>query len=60
MIKRLNDLRLVNDKLFIKIVQRQRRGRMSYIVDEQGYVCYDDEELRNWIPRRAGRKAKLR
>lgn len=58
MLKRLNDLRLVNDKLYVKIAQRQHRGRMSYFVDSEGYVCYEEDELKNWIPRRAGRKAK--
>ena len=58
MLKRLNDLRNVNDKLYSKIAERQRRGRMSYFVDNEGYVCYDDEELKNWKPRKAGRKPK--
>ena len=59
-LKRLNDLRLKNDKLFMRIAQRQRRGRMGYYVDEQGYVCYDADELKMWKPRKNGRKAKLR
>ena len=58
MLKRLNDLRLENNKLYRRIAMRQTKGTMGYFVDNEGYVCYDTEELKNWKPKKAGRKPK--
>lgn len=35
---------------------RQRRGTLSEYYDEQGYVCYDENELKDWKPAKRGRK----
>ena len=60
MIKRLNDLRLEDNKAYRRIAERQRKGTMSYLVDKDGYICYDTEELKRWKPKKAGRKPKFR
>lgn len=39
-----------------KIRARQLVGTMKTYIDERGYICYDDEELANYQPKKDGRK----
>lgn len=39
-----------------KIRARQLAGTMKTYLDERGYICYDDEELASYIPKKDGRK----
>lgn len=41
-----------------KIRGRQLRGSMTELYDEEDYLCYDEEELKNWSPKKRGRKVK--
>lgn len=41
-----------------KIRDRQKKGTMKSYYDDELYLCYDDEELKNWKPRKNGRKPK--
>lgn len=41
-----------------KIRDRQLKGTMNEYFDDELYLCYDDEELENWKPRKNGRKPK--
>lgn len=43
-----------------KIRFRQTKGTMKQFIDEEGYLCYDEEEYLNWKPKKAGRKIKLK
>ena len=57
MIKKLNDIK--NRKLYARIRTRQNAGTMKeYVVD--GYLCYDDCELKTYKPKKSGRNPKLR
>ena len=42
------------------IYQRIKTGRLNKYQDEDGYCCYDDEELKAWKPKKRGRKVKLK
>lgn len=50
---RLNDLPR-NDAR--KIRARQLYGTMKVEYDDQGYICYDEDEYRAWKPKKSGRK----
>lgn len=39
-----------------KISARQKCKAMSEYIDSGGYVCYDEEELAKYTPRKVGRK----
>ena len=39
----------------VRIRKRQMKGTMSDLVDEEGYICYDPNELESWKPKKAGR-----
>lgn len=41
-----------------KIRGRQLRGSMTELYDDENYLCYDEEELKNWTPLKCGRKPK--
>jgi hypothetical protein len=56
-VKRLIELPEIE---YRKIRFRQTKGTMKQFIDEEGYLCYDEEEYRNWKPRKAGRKIKLK
>lgn len=49
---------LHNDR--IKIRKRQMKGTMSDLVDSEGYICYDADELKTWKPKKAGRPSTKR
>lgn len=52
-LKRLTDLHTCDAN---KIRARQKSGTMKEYFDEQGYLCFSEEELKNWQPRKIGRK----
>lgn len=56
MIIRLSDLTRTEA---CRIRERQRRGRMTRIIDSDGYICFDSEEYDNWVPKKAGRPPKV-
>ena len=39
----------------VMIRRRQINGTMSDLVDGEGYICYDPDELASWKPRKSGR-----
>ena len=39
----------------VRIRKRQSKGTMSDLVDGEGYICCDENELKNWKPKKAGR-----
>lgn len=43
-----------------KIRARQKVGTMKEYYDEEKYICFDEEELKNYKPRKYGRHAKRR
>ena len=54
-IKRLKDL---SKTLYARYRARQLAGTMIEYIDEQGYICYDEEEAANYVPKKNGRKIK--
>lgn len=42
-----------------KIRDRQIKGTMNEYTDEQGYLCYSQQEFDNWKPKKVGRKIKF-
>lgn len=42
----------------VKIRRRQMVGVMKEIYDEENYLCYSEEDLRNYKPSKVGRKPK--
>lgn len=53
----LKELCKLDKKTYGKVAMRLRRGAMKkYIKD--GVVFYDEDELKNFTPKRPGRKAK--
>lgn len=40
-----------------KIRARQKNGTMTELFDNEQYLCFDEEELKNWKPRKNGRKS---
>lgn len=42
-----------------KVYRRICTGAMTYYEDDNGYVCYDEEEYINFTPRKSGRKPKM-
>ena len=43
-----------------KIRDRQKKGTMRELIDEYGYLCIDEEEYKNWKPKKAGRKITVK
>lgn len=43
-----------------KIRARQKVGTMKEYYDEEKYLCFDEEELKSYKPRKDGRPAKRR
>ena len=43
-----------------KIRKRQLSGTMSEFYDDQNYLCFDEKELKNWKPKKSGRKSNRR
>lgn len=41
-----------------KIRDRQLKGTMTEYYDDEKYLCFDDQELKRWKPRKSGRKPK--
>lgn len=41
-----------------KIRSRQMKGTMAVYYDDEKYLCFDDQELKRWKPRKSGRKPK--
>ncbi len=41
-----------------KIRDRQLKGTMTELYDDEKYLCFDDQELKVWKPRKCGRKPK--
>ena len=41
-----------------KIRDRQMIGTMNEYYDDEKYLCFDDQELKAWKPRKVGRKPK--
>lgn len=41
-----------------KIRNRQLKGTMTEYYDDEHYLCFDDQELKTWKPRKCGRKPK--
>ena len=39
-----------------KIRSRQKKGTMSELYDDEQYLCYDESEYENWLPKKNGRK----
>lgn len=56
-LKRVCDLPTVTESN--RIYNRIRTGRMKYYEDDEGYACYDEDELKNYKPRKNGRKSKM-
>ena len=56
MLKRLNEL---TRKERNRLTMRMKRGILKKYIDEEGYLCYKEEELNTWQPRKAGRKIKI-
>lgn len=40
----------------VKIRNRQRKGTMKEIYDDDCYLCFDVEEYANWTPKKSGRR----
>lgn len=56
-LKRVIDMpTLVESK---RIYARFKKGTMTYYEDDEGYACYDEDELLNYKPPRVGRKSLL-
>lgn len=56
-LKRVIDMpTLVESK---RVYARFKKGTMTYYEDGEGYACYDEDELINYKPPRAGRKSLL-
>ena len=56
-LKRIVDLPTIGESK--KVYDRIRRGSMKYYEDDEGYACYDEDELKNYKPRKNGRKSKM-
>ena len=56
MIKRLKELTTKDRN---RLTMRMKRGLLKKHLDEEGYLCYDEDELNDYKPRKSGRKAKL-
>lgn len=56
-LKRVCDLPSITESN--RIYNRIRIGTMKYYEDEEGYACYDEDELKNYKPRKNGRKSKM-
>jgi fibrillarin-like rRNA methylase len=41
-----------------KIRARQNNGTMSELYDCEKYLCYDEQEYKEWKPKKSGRKPK--
>lgn len=55
MLKRLKDLPRCESA---KIRARQNRKRMTTLFDNDGYLCYESEEMEHWQNQKNGRKPK--
>lgn len=55
MLKRLKDL---EKKQRDKLSMRMKNGTLNKHIDEDGYLCYDDQELMKWKSKKVGRKIK--
>lgn len=55
MLKRLNEL---TKKERNKLSMRMKNGTLKKHIDEFGYLCYDEQELTEWKPKKFGRKIK--
>ena len=43
-----------------KIRNRQLNGTMGEYYDDEDYLCYSEQELRDWKPKKIGRKPKTK
>lgn len=43
-----------------KIRERQKAGTMTEFYDDEQYLCYSEEELQNYKPKKRGRPSKLK
>lgn len=41
------------------IQARQNAGTMTKHIDSDGYLCFNEEELKTYKPRKVGRKPKI-
>lgn len=41
-----------------KIRERQKAGTMTEFYDDEQYLCYSEEELKNYKPKKRGRPVK--
>lgn len=41
------------------IQARQDAGTMTRHIDKYGYLCFDEDELKTYKPRKSGRKPKI-
>lgn len=57
---RLRDIRISNPKLYHTIRARQRVGSMKEYLDNEGNLCYDENELHTYVADKGGRPPKLR
>lgn len=44
----------------MKIYARINNGTMKEYFDDEEYLCYDKEELKNWKSKKVGRKPRKR
>lgn len=51
-LKRMSSL---SKKVYAKYRERQLSGTMTEIYDNEGYLCYDEDEVKNYKPRKRGR-----
>ena len=42
----------------VKIRERQKAGTMTEFYDDERYLCYSEEELKTYKPRKSGRPSK--
>lgn len=54
-LKRMKDL---PRNVYSKYRIRQKKGNMTEYIDEEGYICYDEDEVENYKPKKRGRPAK--
>jgi hypothetical protein len=55
-LKRLIDL---EHRQMRTIRARQNAGTMTKHLDKYGYLCFDEDELKTYKPRKSGRKPKI-
>jgi hypothetical protein len=41
-----------------KIRERQKAGTMTEFYDDELYLCFSEEELKNYKPKKRGRKSR--